>query len=116
MPIASMLNITVSILVVTSLTRTVCHHVIYNEAVTDIAYLQYNTVSLAWKEIEYHLTRNRTETRHPENTVAHDWYTWRSDANPEEASCIREPVYHIAAPLLTRETMVKKFVWTWVKN
>ena len=47
MLIASMLNITVSILVVTSLTRTVCHHVIYNEAVTDIAYLQYNTVSLA---------------------------------------------------------------------
>ena len=37
MPIASMLNITVSILVVTSLTGTVCHHVIYNEAVTDIA-------------------------------------------------------------------------------
>ena len=108
MLIASMLNITVSILVVTSLTRTVCHHVIYNEAVTDIAYLQYNTVSLAWKEIEYHLTRNRTETRHPENTVVQDWYT---DANPEGASFKSSPVYHTAVPPLTRETMMKTFVW-----
>ena len=62
-----------------------------------------NITQFLWHENKY-LTRNRTKTRHPENTVAQDWYTRRS------ASCIRKPAYHIAAPLLTREAVMKKFV------